>query len=59
MAPPGATRLAKKPALPGGWDTYPAMSLDSFAQADAVGYWRVRGAATALLAWEKARARSG
>jgi hypothetical protein len=30
------------------------MLLDSTAQADAVGYWRVRGAATALLAWEKA-----
>lgn len=52
--PPGAVRLAGRPALPGGWGRYPVMGLDSTAQADAVGYWRVRGAATALLAWEKA-----
>jgi hypothetical protein len=52
--PPGAVRLAKQPALPGGWGKYPVMSLNSTAQADAVGYWRVSGAATALLAWEKA-----
>jgi hypothetical protein len=52
--PPGAVRLAGRPALPGGWGRYPVMGLNSTAQADAVGYWRARGAATALLAWEKA-----
>jgi hypothetical protein len=51
--PPGAVRLARQPALPGGWGRYPVMGLNSSAQADAVGYWRVSGAATALLAWEK------
>ena len=54
VPPPGAGRLAGRPALPGGWDRYPVMGLNSAAQADAVGYWQVRGAATALLAWEKA-----
>ncbi|HEX9043196.1 MAG TPA: hypothetical protein VF838_19630 [Trebonia sp.] len=54
VPPPGAVRLAKRPALPGGWGQYPVMSLNSTARARAVGYWRVRGAATALLAWEKA-----
>jgi hypothetical protein len=54
VPPPGAVRLAGRPALPGGWDSYPGMSLNSTAQAGAVGYWRVRGTATALLAWEKA-----
>jgi hypothetical protein len=51
VPPPGAVRLAKRPALPGGSGT---MILDSTAQVDAVGYWRVSGAATALQAWEKA-----
>ena len=51
VPPPGAVRLAKRPALPAGAAT---MMMDSSAQANAVGYWRVRGAATALLAWEKA-----
>jgi hypothetical protein len=54
VPPPGAVRLARQPALPGGWDRYPVMSLNSATQADAVGYWQVRGAATAVLAWEKA-----
>jgi hypothetical protein len=54
VPPPGAVRQARRPALPGGWDQYPVMSLNSATQADAVGYWQVRGAATALLAWEKA-----
>lgn len=54
VPPPGAVRLAKRPALPGGWGSYPAMGLDSTAQADAVGYWRAPGAAAALLAWEQA-----
>ena len=52
--PPGAVRLEKQPVLPGGWGKYPVMGLNSTAQADAVGYWRVSGTATALLAWEKA-----
>lgn len=51
VPPPGAVRLAKRPALPSG---SPTMSLNSSAQAGAVGYWRAHGAATALLAWEKA-----
>jgi hypothetical protein len=50
VPPPGAVRLAKRPALPDA----SVMGLISSAQADAVGYWRVRGAPTALLAWEKA-----
>jgi hypothetical protein len=32
---------------------YPVVDLNSRTQADAVGYWRLRGPATALLAWEK------
>jgi len=40
-----------QPKLPSGSGT---MFLNSTAQADAVGYWRVRGKPTALLAWEKA-----
>jgi hypothetical protein len=50
VPPSGAVRLAKQPKLPGGG----TMILNSTAQADEAGYWRVRGAATALLAWEKA-----
>jgi len=52
VPPPGAVRLAKQPDLPGG---SPAMGITSTAQADATGYWRARGTATALQAWEKAR----
>jgi hypothetical protein len=51
VPPPGAVRLAKRPALPSG---SPAMGLTATAQEDATGYWRAGGAATALLAWEKA-----
>jgi hypothetical protein len=51
VPPPGAVRLAKRPALPGG---SPVMGLTSTTQADATGYWRASGTATALLAWEKA-----
>jgi hypothetical protein len=54
VPPPGAVRLTGRPDLPGGWGSYPAMSLNSATQADAVGYWQARGAPTALLAWEKA-----
>jgi hypothetical protein len=54
VAPPGAARLARQPPLPGGWGRYPTMGLNSSAQVDAVGYWRVRGGPKALLAWEKA-----
>jgi hypothetical protein len=54
VPPPGAIRLVKQPALPGGWAKYPAMSMYSTAQADAVGYWRVSGAPTAVLGWEQA-----
>src|SRR5215469_2885449 len=54
VPPPGAVRLAKRPALPGGYGEYPDIILDSTTQADVVGWWRARGAATALLAWEKA-----
>jgi hypothetical protein len=50
VPPPGAVRLAKRPALPDA----PVVGMISAAEADAVGYWRVRGAPTALLAWEKA-----
>jgi hypothetical protein len=51
VPPPGAVRLAKLPTLPGG---SPVMRLNSAAQVDATGYWRASGAATTLLAWEKA-----
>lgn len=51
VPPPGAVRLAKRPALPGG---SAVMGLTSTTQADATGYWRASGAATTLLAWEKA-----
>lgn len=51
VPPPGAVRLASRPALPGN---SPVMGLNSTDQADAVGYWRVSGAATALREWEKA-----
>jgi hypothetical protein len=55
VPPPGAVRLANKPQLPGGWGSYPTMGMNSTTQADVVGYWRVTGQPTALLAWEKAR----
>jgi hypothetical protein len=48
---PGAVRLAKRPPLPDG---SPVMGLAAATQEDATGYWRARGTATALLAWEKA-----
>jgi hypothetical protein len=51
VPPPGAARLAKPPELPSGSAT---MSLDSATAVSDVGYWRVPGTATALLAWEKA-----
>ena len=51
VPPPGAVRLAQRPALPSG---SPVMGLTATAQADATGYWRASGSATALLAWEKA-----
>jgi hypothetical protein len=51
VPPPGAVRLAKKPALPAG---SPGMGLTAATQQDATGYWRARGTATALLAWEQA-----
>lgn len=51
VPPPGAVRLAKQPALPSG---SPVMGLTSGTQADATGYWRASGSATALRAWEKA-----
>ena len=51
VPPSGAVRLAKRPALPSG---SPVMGLTATAQADATGYWRASGSATALLAWEKA-----
>ena len=51
VPPPGAVRLAKRPELPGGSADH---GLTATTQVDAVGYWRVSGAATALLAWEKA-----
>ena len=51
VPPPGAVRLAQRPALPSG---SPVMGLTATTQADATGYWRASGSATALLAWEKA-----
>jgi hypothetical protein len=51
VPPPGAVRLAKRPALPSG---SPTMGLTATAQEDDTGYWRAGGTATALLGWEKA-----
>jgi hypothetical protein len=51
VPPPGAVRLARQPALPAD---APSMGLNSADQADATGFWRASGTATALLAWEKA-----
>ena len=51
VPPPGAVRLAGQPKLPNG---SAVMGLNSTTVVDAVGYWRVRGEPTALLAWEKA-----
>jgi hypothetical protein len=48
--PPGAVRLDKQPALPGG---SASMVLDSATQAQAVAYWRASGSAPALQAWER------
>ena len=56
VPPPGAVRLARRPALPSG---SPVMGLTATAQADATGYWRASGSATALLAWEKAHISPG
>jgi hypothetical protein len=50
VPPPGAVHLASKPQLPGGG----AMAMNSTAQVDVAGYWRVAGQPTALLAWEQA-----
>lgn len=49
--PPGAVRLAKQPRLPGG---SPGMGVVYTTVAHAIGYWRVRGDATALRDWERA-----
>jgi hypothetical protein len=51
VPPPGAVRLAGKPQLPSGSAT---MGLNATTQADAAGYWRASGSATALQAWERA-----
>jgi len=51
IPPPGAVRLAKKPALPSGGGT---MGLVYTKVAQDVRYWRVRGNPATLLAWEKA-----
>lgn len=51
VPPPGAVRLAQRPKLPSGSGT---MSLVYTTTVHATGYWRVRGDATTLLAWEKA-----
>jgi hypothetical protein len=56
VPPPGAVRLASRPALPSG---SPVMGLTATAHEDAIGYWRVNGSATALLAWEKAHISRG
>jgi hypothetical protein len=56
VPPPGAVRLARRPALPSG---SPVVGLTSATQADATGYWRANGSATALLAWEKAHISRG
>jgi hypothetical protein len=54
VPPPGATRLARRPPLPGGWARYGTMGLIASTQAGAAGYWRVAGPPAAQLAWEKA-----
>jgi hypothetical protein len=56
VPPPGAARLARPPTLPSG---SPVMGITAAAQADATGFWRVSGSATALQAWEKAHISRG
>jgi hypothetical protein len=51
VPPPGAVRLAQRPALPSGSGT---AGLVYTTTVHDTGYWRVRGDATALQAWEKA-----
>jgi hypothetical protein len=55
VPPPGAIRLAAKPQLPGGG----TMGMNSTAQVDVVGYWRVAGQPAVLLAWEQAHISRG
>jgi hypothetical protein len=51
VPPPGAVRLVKKPTLPSGGGS---AGLVYTTTVHDVGYWRVRGNPTTLLAWEKA-----
>jgi hypothetical protein len=55
VPPPGAVRLASKPQLASGG----TMGMDSTAQVDVAGYWRVAGQPTALLAWEQSHISRG
>jgi hypothetical protein len=55
VPPPGAIRLASKPQLPGGG----TMGMNSTAQVDVTGYWRVAGQPAALLVWERAHISRG
>ncbi|HEY0933954.1 MAG TPA: hypothetical protein VGD91_09445 [Trebonia sp.] len=57
-SPVSPASSAVKPSVPTAASSAPSgspsMGLNSANQADAVGYWRASGTATALLAWEKA-----
>ena len=52
VPPPGATRLAKAPNLPGGYLKHPITYLGDGYQVDGTTFWQAPGAPTAVLNWE-------
>jgi len=52
VPPPGATRLAKAPNLPGGYLKNPITYLGDGYQVDGTTFWQAPGAPTAVLNWE-------
>lgn len=54
VPPPGARRLAKAPAVPGGWLKSPQTFLVTDAGVDDVSFWAAPGKPVQVLAWETA-----
>jgi hypothetical protein len=52
VPPPGATRLAKAPNLPGGYLKRPISTLGDGYQVDGTTFWQAPGAPQAVLNWE-------
>jgi hypothetical protein len=52
VPPPGATRLAKAPDLPGGYLKTPITTLVDGYQVDGTTFWQAPGAPRAVLNWE-------